>query len=247
MSTENKSVPLVVELCVREVEANGLDVEGLYRKPGQSSAIKGLVASMNKGQFETGDYGDIHTIGSLLKKFFQDLQDPLIPSDRYREFLSVVREGQRETEQVTRLRGLVFHLPTAHYHTLRFLLLHLNQVAEHSEQNKMVLRNVARVFAPTLMLPSDNEDFDLGAMNSSFTVIELLCKHWRNIFDSDKCHEEEAQERARERERQREEAQRESEAGRLGPGQRTSSDPAVNSLKVKKGQSGATPSTACQY
>ena len=51
-----------------------------HRKPGMSSMIKNIVADIDKGQFEFEDYGDIHTIGSLLKKFFQDLQDPLIPS-----------------------------------------------------------------------------------------------------------------------------------------------------------------------
>ena len=120
-----------------------------------SSIIKSMVTDIDKGQFECEDYGDIHTIGSLLKKFFQDLQDPLIPSewawlcvkgcgkiprclgDRFKEFLGVVMEGQRESEQVTRLRGLVFHLPTSHYHTLRHLTAHLNKVARHSDQNKV--------------------------------------------------------------------------------------------------------------
>ena len=31
VSADNKRVPLVVEFCVREVEENGLDVEGIYR------------------------------------------------------------------------------------------------------------------------------------------------------------------------------------------------------------------------
>ena len=50
-------------------------------------------------------------------------------------------------------------------------------------------------------------------------------------------------ERERERERQREEAQRETEVagGVLSAAHRTSSDPAVNSLKIKKGQYEATP------
>ena len=166
----------------------------------------------------------------------------------------MVREGQGEVEQVTRLRGLVFHLPMAHYHTLRFLTVHLNKVVEHAEQNKvghsfmtqmyivhvcstcehvhtysgqgkgsslptvphacshgtnthatcvcgttrghastanralltvhylsqMVLRNVAMVFGPTLMLRSSpTEELDLVAMNNTFTVVELLCKHVR--------------------------------------------------------------------
>ena len=35
------------------------------------------------------------------------------------------------------LKDLVFELPTAHYHTLKFLMKHLKKVAAHSEQNKV--------------------------------------------------------------------------------------------------------------
>ena len=51
------------------------------RKPGQRSIIRNMVAEIDKGQFEFEDYGDIHTIGSLLKKFFQELTDSLIPGE----------------------------------------------------------------------------------------------------------------------------------------------------------------------
>ena len=51
------------------------------RKPGQGSIIRSMVADIDRGQFEFEEYGDIHTIGSLLKKFFQDLPDALIPGE----------------------------------------------------------------------------------------------------------------------------------------------------------------------
>ena len=56
-----------------------VSVCAICRKPGQGSLIKSLVAEIDKGQFEFEEYGDIHTIGSLLKKFFQELPDALIP------------------------------------------------------------------------------------------------------------------------------------------------------------------------
>lgn len=59
----------------------------------------------------------------------------------------------------------------------------------------------------------------------------IVVLQWSNIFDSETCYEEQALERERERERQKA-AQGE---GQGGLGQRTSSDPAVNSIKVKKG------------
>lgn len=47
----------------------------------------------------------------------------------------------------------------------------------------MVLRNVAMVFGPTLMLPSGaTGELDLAAMNNTFTVIELLCKQVSHII-----------------------------------------------------------------
>ena len=51
------------------------------RKPGQGSVIKNMVMEIDKGQFEFEEYGDIHTIGSLLKKFFLELPDTLIPGE----------------------------------------------------------------------------------------------------------------------------------------------------------------------
>ena len=38
------------------------------------------------------------------------------------------------------------------------------------------------VFGPTLMLPTGSEELDLAAMNCTFTVIELICKHVRPFF-----------------------------------------------------------------
>ena len=71
----------------------------------------------------------------------------------------------------------------------------------------------------------------------SLSLSLSLSVQWRSIFDSETCHEEQQLERERERERQREERMDgEGGGGGLVSAQRTSSDPAVNSLKVKKGK-----------
>lgn len=130
-------VPLVVEFCVQKVEENGLNILGIYRISGQKLTINKMSAQMDKGNyvFENGE-DDIHNVTSLLKKFFKELPDPLIPDSMYKNFLACARIADQE-EQLASLKDLVFHLPTAHYHTLRFLIRHLNQVIAHSKENKV--------------------------------------------------------------------------------------------------------------
>lgn len=94
---------------------------------------------MDKGNytFEHSDYGsDIHTVASLLKKFLKDLPDALIPDHMYEHFQNCARIPDPEI-QLNTLKQLVVGLPTAHYHTLRFLMKHLAKIVAHSDQNKV--------------------------------------------------------------------------------------------------------------
>lgn len=100
--------------------------------------IKSMSAEMDKGNYEFSEYGDIHTVGSLLKKFFKELPDPAIPVSLYDDFVSCVKEPDEE-ERLTSLKDLVYQLPMAHYHTVKYLMKHLKKVAAHSEQNKVML------------------------------------------------------------------------------------------------------------
>lgn len=45
-------------------------------------------------------------------------------------------------------------LPIANYSLLRTLIAHLIHIVHNSEHNKMTLRNIGIVFAPTLSIPS---------------------------------------------------------------------------------------------
>ena len=111
----------------------------VHRKPGMVALINSISAQMDKGNyvFELSDYNqDIHTVASLLKKFLKELPDALIPHQMYQHFLDCSRIPDPEI-QLSTLKELVYRLPTAHYHTLRFLMKHLAKIVEHSAQNKV--------------------------------------------------------------------------------------------------------------
>lgn len=104
--------------------------------------IRAMSADMDRGTYSFPDHGDIHNISSLLKKFLKELPDPLIPSAMYADFILCGRQSDEE-QRTLRLQELVYRLPTAHYHTLKYLMTHLNKVTTYSKENKVGGRGVS--------------------------------------------------------------------------------------------------------
>ncbi len=58
---------------------------------------------------------------------------------------------EESAKRLAALKTLVRELPEQNYETLKFVCRHLYKVMEHSDANKMELRNLAIVFGPTLV------------------------------------------------------------------------------------------------
>lgn len=96
-------------------------------------------------------------ISSLLKSFFRQLPDSLLTAELYPMFIDAdkVEDPQR---RMTTIRKLLRDLPEHHFETLKYLMLHLKRIVEHSEINKMEAKNLAIVFGPTLVRASGSRD-----------------------------------------------------------------------------------------
>lgn len=68
----------------------------LYRVPGTRGIVNKLISELNKGNYHhdysNGQWGDVHNYTSLLKAFFNDLPDPIIPSNMYHQFVAAAKE-----------------------------------------------------------------------------------------------------------------------------------------------------------
>lgn len=71
-------------------------------------------------------------------------------------------------DRINELGRLVSLLPLANYTLLRALTAHLIRVVQHSDINKMTMRNVSIVFSPTLGIPA--------------TVFNLFMSEFEYIF-----------------------------------------------------------------
>jgi RalA-binding protein 1 len=112
------------------------------------------------------EHWDIHAIAGLLKWYFRDLPVSVLdeqqtafvqsmgtphPSFRVDPFTEVQFTDLADPQQrIRELARLVSLLPLENYSLLRALCSHLILIIQHASENKMTLKNVSIILAPTI-------------------------------------------------------------------------------------------------
>lgn len=160
VKAQKSLIPIVVEKCVKEIEARGMDMEGLYRLAGFHDDVEAVRMAFDKDAENTdissSKYEDINTICSALKLYFRLLPIPLITCDAYKRLMEIIKtEDLTVSDQVKLMKEPLNALPPAHFHTLKYMCAHLGRVVENKAKNMMSSENLAIVFSPTLMRCDD--------------------------------------------------------------------------------------------
>lgn len=125
---EGRPIPYIITRCIEEVEANGMDYEGIYRKSGGASSLRAIIDAFEAGgevNFDhLGGSGDICAVTSALKQYLRNLPDPLLPFSAYDRFLQAI-VGTDHALKAHKFRGVLESIPRVNYDTLRTLMLHL--------------------------------------------------------------------------------------------------------------------------
>ncbi|KUJ10256.1 RhoGAP-domain-containing protein [Mollisia scopiformis] len=180
---EKQKIPIVVMKCIQEVELRGMDMEGIYRKTGGSGQVKIIQEGFDR-EGEDWDISDpdidITAVTSVLKQYFRKLPTPLLTFDIYDRVLeSLSIEDDRE--RCNHLRQTFAMLPQRHRDTLDFLMFHLGRVAKRESENLMTPKNLAVVFAPTIMRDHSLER-EMTDMHSKNNAVQFVIEHIEQIF-----------------------------------------------------------------
>ncbi|KAF8585944.1 RhoGAP-domain-containing protein [Ramaria rubella] len=182
---EHRDIPIIVEKCIAAVELLAMDYEGIYRKTGGSAQSKAITQLFERGNYDAFDlnnpdtFNDISSVTSVMKTYFRQLPNPLLTHALHEAFV-----GAASIRDTRGLSSLVYQLPSEHFHTLRYLMLHLHRVQLRSSENLMNARNLGVVFGPTLMRSSDlNREF--ADMAGKALAIEWLIENAPSVFRED--------------------------------------------------------------
>jgi hypothetical protein len=148
------------------------DVEGIFRLSGSEKRIKELREAFNspdrygKGLDWTGY--TVHDAANILRRYFNQLPEPIIPLDFYERFREPLRghqsqavgqmEGQSpsvgdfDSNKTIRIfQSLITELPPLNRQLLLYILDLLAVFASKSDLNKMTTTNLAAIFQPGIL------------------------------------------------------------------------------------------------
>ncbi|KAB0340524.1 hypothetical protein FD755_024734, partial [Muntiacus reevesi] len=153
IQSSGQPVPLVVESCVRFINLNGLQHEGIFRVSGAQPRISEIRDAFERGEdplVEGCTAHDLDSVAGVLKLYFRSLQPPIFPPDLFGELLASA-ELEAVAERVEHVAGLLSRLPGPVLVVLRYLFTFLNHLAQYSDENMMDPYNLAVCFGPTLL------------------------------------------------------------------------------------------------
>ncbi|KAF2678611.1 RhoGAP-domain-containing protein [Lentithecium fluviatile CBS 122367] len=165
-------VPIVVAKCGVFLKEKATDVEGIFRLAGSEKRIKEL-----KTQFDTPprwgkglDWSGytVHDAANILRRYFNQLPEPIIPLQYYDKFRHPLRGHQAEAvgqiegqapsvggfdpDRAVRVyQQLIKELPSLNRQLLLYILDLLAVFAAKSDVNKMTTSNLAAIFQPGIL------------------------------------------------------------------------------------------------
>lgn len=89
-----------------------------------------------------------------------------------------------ESEKKEKLRLALRRLSKPHYNSLKFLIDHLHKIERFHHVNKMTAKNLAVVFAPTLIRsPSQGDQFtDMKRLPEHKDIVEMMIVNKKYFF-----------------------------------------------------------------
>ncbi|KAG8507431.1 Unconventional myosin-IXa [Galemys pyrenaicus] len=186
LTSEDRTVPLVVEKLINYIEMHGLYTEGIYRKSGSTNKIKELRQGLDTDaeSVNLDDY-NIHVIASVFKQWLRDLPNPLMTFELYEEFLRAMGLQERK-ETIRGVYSVIDQLSRTHLNTLERLIFHLVRIALQEDTNRMSANALAIVFAPCILRCPDTTDplQSVQDISKTTTCVELIVVEQMNKYKS---------------------------------------------------------------
>ncbi|KAJ1816117.1 Rho-type gtpase-activating protein [Coemansia sp. RSA 2598] len=189
---EGQNIPWVVRSAIEFIEAQGLTMEGVYRRSGSTMDIRAVlievsnVAEATNNKFHDAPIAppsaDVTSVTSVLKQYFRDLPNPLMTSDTYHLWVHTASIASVE-ERIKVYRTISDSMPTAHSETLRYLMTHLKRVANNQQENKMTTNNLSVVFAPNILHMGKGDMLqEMANMSNINKTVSFLIQYAEDIW-----------------------------------------------------------------
>ncbi|KAM7375699.1 hypothetical protein PAMP_005483 [Pampus punctatissimus] len=144
----------LVDACMKLMAH--VDTEGLFRKSGSIVRLKALRAKLDVGE-ECLSAALPCDVAGLVKQFFRELPEPVLPTELQEAFLKA-QQLPTEEEKTSATMLLSCVLPDRNLNVLCHFLDFLHNVSKRSAENKMDSSNLSVILAPNLFHSGDGTE-----------------------------------------------------------------------------------------
>ena len=176
-----------------------------YRLPGRTTLVKELKDRFDCAEkiiFDISEH-DVHSVASLLKMYFRELPQYIIPSSSYQVFMNIAlnfqeaKEANQKKESVAKAAKTMADIPDDNYSIIRYLCQFLRKVGAKSDVNKMTIINLATVFGPNMIrnkCEADSPELLMATANLTQQLAFILINYYDDIFIERKKEEDKIEE-----------------------------------------------------
>uniref|UniRef100_A0A182SHU9 Rho-GAP domain-containing protein n=1 Tax=Anopheles maculatus TaxID=74869 RepID=A0A182SHU9_9DIPT len=168
-------IPLFVSNACQFILEN-VDMEGLFRKAGSTKRQQQIKAGLETG-IPLGKTHHVIDVANIIKTFFRDLPEPLLPAGNVQEALIRCLLGGSD-DKVDKLMMTCLLLPPITLNTLAYFMQFLQTVSKHAEKNRMTAENLAIILTPSIM---PTTELVQQRFNSHVKVLQLLIENSQQI------------------------------------------------------------------
>lgn len=183
---QQSNVPSVIVRLCQYIESRGMAQEGLFRVSGNARLVDKLRWSFDQsGDAPLEEEGDVASAAAVLKLFFRELPEPLVPTAMHGAFLDAIQATVHNKEECTRrLKCLVERLPAGNFAVLKYLCHFLHRVAQSQDHTRMTPSALGIVFGPNLFRFTENLQ---GLKEQAVTnqVVTCFIANYPSIFEGD--------------------------------------------------------------
>ncbi|XP_061784702.1 protein FAM13A-like [Nerophis lumbriciformis] len=143
-------IPLVLRDMVQFLEKHGMEYRGLFQVCGSVVRIHQLRQRFDRGEIVNLEMEQVPNVASLLKLFFQELPEPIVPEYQRRLLVQSFRGNADEAELNMSLKKHLCRIPDDNLTVLSYFTNFLSRVAASSQFNRMTVDNLATIFGPCI-------------------------------------------------------------------------------------------------
>ncbi|KAI8346377.1 hypothetical protein EDC96DRAFT_521501 [Choanephora cucurbitarum] len=186
-------VPSFLRDCILVMVDQDINTEGIFRKNGNIRGLKDMCDTLDS-QAHREDWKEffkeqtIVQLAAFIKRFLRELPEPLMTHKMHKLFMLSTKVST-QAEMLAIIRCSICILPKPNRDTLLMILVLLNWVARHADENKMDYENLATVMAPNILYKNhetkktSHVPADPAICHGEICVISAMIEHVDKLIE----------------------------------------------------------------